>query len=394
MDEGTDTIKNDMWTYFFASGMGVTEGVANGMPWSGNERNHLFFGGIQGEVFADYSGITGMDDPGDGRAFALLDYDRDGRQDVLLASPGKPRFRLLKNGLGQRVGADNGFIAVRLVGGNHTAEPSAEWSARDGYGTAVRVTLDDVVVFREHQPEGGLVGQHSNTMIIGLGERTAADRLELRWLSGKVQAIDDVPARKLVTVYENRGQSPTGDAFVLEDYVRDIAPLRAQVASADFWKTRFLPSVPLTSTLDLQHEGRALKSPTGLTLVATMATWCVACVAEMPEFRALREAFDDRDLTIFAVPVDPNDTAEMLEGWAAKYQPPYKIAAGIDAEEVARVNAVTLVELRADAVPATFLIDSRGRALMARWGVPTISDVRGFLWRDRADRGDMRAKLD
>ena len=364
------------------------------MPWSGNERNHLFFGVIQVESFADYSSISGMDDPGDGRAFSLLDYDRDGRQDVLVASPGKPRFRLLRNGIGQRVGADNGFITVRFVGGNHTAEPSTEWSARDGFGTAVRVTIDDLVVFREHQPEGGFVGQHSNTMFVGLGDRAAVDRLELRWLSGKVQAMDNVPARKLVTVYENPAQSPTGDAFVVEDYVRDIGPLRAHVASADFWKTRFLPPVPLTSTLDLQHEGKPLKSPTGLTLVATMATWCLACVAEMPEFRALSEALDDRDLTIVGVPVDPNDTVEMLEAWNARNQPPYEIAAGIDPQQVARVNAVTLAELRAEAVPATFLIDSRGRVLMARWGVPTVSDVRGFLWRDRADRGGLLAKVD
>lgn len=394
MDEGSDTIKDDMWSYFFASGMGVMEGVANGMPWSGNERNHLFFGGIQGETFADYSGITGMDDPGDGRAFALLDYDRDGRQDVLLASPGKPRFRLLRNGLGQRVGADNGFIAVRFVGGNHTSEPSAEWSARDGLGTAVWVTFDDVVVFREHQPEGGYVGQHSSTMIIGLGDRAVADRLKLRWLSGKLQSIDSVLARKLVTVYENPAQSPTGDAFVVEDYVRDLAPLRTQVALANFWRTRFLPSVPLTSTLDLQYEGQSLTSPTGLTLVATMATWCAACVGEMPEFHALREAFDDRDLTIVAVPVDLKDTAEKLDAWIARLQPPYEIAVGIDPEEIARVNAVTLTELRAEAVPATFLIDARGRVLIARWGVPTVSDVRGFLWRDSANRGELLAQVD
>jgi peroxiredoxin len=393
VDDGSDTIKDDMWNYFHDSGMGVTEGVANGMPWSGNERNHLFFGGIKGETFADYSSITGLDDPGDGRAFSLLDYDRDGRQDVLLASPGEPRFRLLRNGIGQRVGASNGFIAVRFVGGNHTAEPSSDWSARDGFGTAVRVTLDDDVVFREHQPEGGYVGQHSNTMIVGLGDRTAAGRLELRWLSGKVQGIDNVPARKLVTVYENPAQSPTGESFVVEDYVRDIESLRARMDTAASWKTRFLPSVPLTSMLDLKYEGRPLNSPTGLTLVATMATWCLACVAEMPEFNALREALDDRDLTIVGVPVDPNDTTEMLEAWKDRNKPPYEIAAGIDPEQVARVSAVTLAELRAEAVPATFLIDSRGRVLMARWGVPTVSDVRGFLWRDRADRSGLLAKV-
>jgi hypothetical protein len=92
--------------------------------------------------------------------------------------------------------------------------------------------------------------------------------------------------------------------------------------------------------------------------------------------------------------VDPKDTAEKLNAWTAKFQPPYEIAVGIDPKEVARVNAVTLAELRAEAVPATFLIDSRGRVLMARWGVPTVSDVRGLLWQDRANRGDVQAKLD
>ncbi len=84
----------------------------------------------------------------------------------------------------------------------------------------------------------------------------------------------------------------------------------------------------------------------------------------------------------------------MLEAWSARYQPPYEIAAGIDPKEVARVNAVTLAELRTEAVPATFLIDSQGRVLMARWGVPTVSDVRGYLWRDRADQSDLLAEVD
>ena len=35
----------------------MLEGVANGMPWSGDERNHLYFGGIPGAYFEDYSGI-------------------------------------------------------------------------------------------------------------------------------------------------------------------------------------------------------------------------------------------------------------------------------------------------------------------------------------------------
>lgn len=354
------------------------------MPFSGNERNHLYFGGVPG-YFQDYSGISGIDDPGDGRSFSLLDYDLDGRQDIALASPGSPRFRLLRNGIGERVGADNGFLAVRFVGGNHSASASSDWSARDAFGTALTLDLDGLTVFREHQPESGFVGQNSSTMILGMGQHAVATRMDVRWLSGKTQTLENVPARKLVTVYENPEQSPTGAAFVIEDYVRNVA--RGDVVSGDFWKTHFLPTPPLQSALALRHEGELLGSGTGVTLIATMATWCVACVEEMPEFTALREHFSEAELTIYAVPVDSEDTEAMLEAWATKYRPPYEIVGGIDRSEVDRVNAVTLAELRAEAVPATFLTDRDGQVLIARWGVPTISDVRRALWQDAAKRG-------
>ena len=387
-DEESDSVTYDAWAYFEKSVEGLNENIANGIHFSGNERNHLYFGGIPDKQFEDYSSITGIDDPGDGRSFSLLDYDRDGRLDLVLASPGKPRFRLLRNGIGERIGADNAYIALRFVGGNHTAKPSAEWSARNGFGTAVSFDLSGSTVFREHQPEGGFVGQHSATMLVGIGQRNSASALEVRWLSGKVQSLKDVAAGKLVTIYENPAQSPTGEVFVIEEYERNTAGLATDLASDDFWKTRFLPTPPLVSKLALEYEGQALRTKGGLTLIATMATWCVACVEEMPEFNALRTAFNAEELAIYAVPVDTEDTAGMLASWADRYEPPYEITVGINRTEVDQVNAVTQVELRTDAVPATFLTNADGQVLLARWGVPTISDVRRLLWEDRAKRGD------
>lgn len=124
-----------------------------------------------------------------------------------------------------------------------------------------------------------------------------------------------------------------------------------------------------------------------------MATWCVACVEEMPEFRALRGALSEADLAIVAVPVDGEDTTEMLEAWSAKHQPPYEIVTGLASSEVDRVNAVTLAELRAEAVPATFVTNRDGNVLMARWGVPTVSDIRRLLWQDRAKRREASSAI-
>ena len=72
---------------------------------------------------------------------------------------------------------------------------------------------------------------------------------------------------------------------------------------AHFWKTRFLPRALLASELALEHKGKRLGIENGLTLIATMATWCVACAGEIPEFNALRAGFNPEDLAIYAVPV-------------------------------------------------------------------------------------------
>ena len=353
--------------------------VASGFPWSGGERNHVFFGGFPGHQFEDLSGVTGLDDPGDGRSFALLDFDRDGWLDVALGSPGAPRLRLLRNGMGDRTG--NGFVALRLVGGNKTSEASKNWSARDGLGTAVNLELGDgTAIFREHQPESGYLAQHSSTMIVGIGDRDAVASVRVRWLSGRKQESSEIPAGMLVTVYENPADSPTGEPFTLEPYTKAPSASMTRASSPDFWKTRLLPTKERASHLVVLHEGERQQSERGLTLVTTMATWCTACVTELPEFRRLRQAFGEEELAIYSVPVDGEDTDELLQGWFAEYAPPYELLTGIAQSEVDKVNQTILTELRADAVPATFVTDATGRVLIARWGVPSVSDLRKLLW--------------
>ncbi len=51
--------------------------------WSGNERN-IFYANNGDGTFSDISGVIGVDFVEDGRAFALADFDHDGRQEVFL----------------------------------------------------------------------------------------------------------------------------------------------------------------------------------------------------------------------------------------------------------------------------------------------------------------------
>ncbi len=369
--------------------------LATGASWSGHERNHLFFGGRPGNQFENLSGVSGLDDPGDSRGFAILDFDRDGWLDIALVNLGAPQMRLLHNDIGDRpAGRLNRFIAVRFVGGNHRPEPSTEWSARDGYGTSVEIDLGDgLTLTREHQPEQGFKTQNSSTMLVGIGRHDAATTVTVRWLSGKLQTASDIPAGTLLTVHEDPSTSPTGEAFVLESYVKKedgeaIPPARV----GDAWRARVLPETPSSGRLVINGGGSAGRPQSGgLNFYTTMATWCVACITEMPELIALRDAFTEEELAMFGIPIDPKDSADKLQRWVTDREPPYRVLIGLPESEISGINALVESELRFNSVPAAFVTDSAGRVLLARWGVPSVSAVRKLLW---TNGGADRARVD
>jgi hypothetical protein len=123
-----------------------------GASLSGFERNHLFLssGGVK---FADISGISGLDDPADGRSFGILDYDHDGWPDIALVNANAPMLELYRNRIGSHPAtlanpAGGRMIALRFVGGNRAAKPTRTASARDGIGARVTVDLGDAKLLR------------------------------------------------------------------------------------------------------------------------------------------------------------------------------------------------------------------------------------------------------
>ncbi len=177
---------------------------------SGKERNH-YFANRGGKQFTDLSALSGLDDIGDGRGWALLDFDRDGWQDVALVNANKPLFSLFHNTMPE-AGLRGGIIAVRFVGGNRTPGASA-MACRDGYGALLTATLGDVSLTREHRCGDGFASQHSAVMMLGLGSRPAASRLTVRWPSGKTLSADNVAEGTLLTCFENPAEAPDGSGF-------------------------------------------------------------------------------------------------------------------------------------------------------------------------------------
>ena len=177
----------------------------------GSERNH-YFANRGGRSFADISALSGLDNPADSRGFAVLDYDRDGWQDVALVNANQPLFNLYHNEM-PAAGLQGGMIAIRFVGGNRTPAPSKEFACRDGFGARVTVDLGDQKLVREHRCGEGWSTQNSATMIVGIGSHATVASVSVRWPSGKTASTQDVPEGTLLTAYENPADSPSGEAF-------------------------------------------------------------------------------------------------------------------------------------------------------------------------------------
>jgi hypothetical protein len=342
------------------------------VSFSGKERNHLFLSS-RGERFDDISGLSGLDTPRDSRAYVLFDYDRDGWQDIALVNANAPLLHLYHNQIGsnsQQHDEAGQIIAVRFVGGNHSTGPSERFCTRDGYGAQVSVTLDDLKILREHRCGEGLSSQNSNTMLIGIGDRSAADSLVVRWPRGSIQEIKQVSAGSLLTVYEDPSQGPDESGFVLEPY-RISSPSRQHLATTDSSAPRLMLSSLVSEPAEALGEIR---------MYTTMATWCAACKRSLPQLKFLRESFRSDELQMAGIPADPADGPEKLMAYADKYQPPYQLLTHLDGEEISAVQKIATEALdQPDILPATIVTDADSRVLLTMAGVPSVSQLRKLL---------------
>ena len=126
------------------------------------------------------------------RGAAPGDYDLDGDEDILLTRVGQS-VRLLQN-LG---GNENGWIALRLVGRR---------SNRDGIGARVTVEVSGRRYFKEVKAGRSYLSQGALEVLFGLGEQASARHVEIRWPSGLVTKLGEIPSGSRWTVVEGLGR--------------------------------------------------------------------------------------------------------------------------------------------------------------------------------------------
>jgi len=129
-----------------------------------------------------------------GRGLALGDFDNDGSVDVLITQNNDAPILLRNN-----VGRQNHWLGVRLLG-------------RKANIDAIGVKLSyQAGAWQRHQYKvggGSYLSSHDPRMVLGLGQRTKMDWLEVTWPepSGKTERFTGLPIDRYITIVEGEGK--------------------------------------------------------------------------------------------------------------------------------------------------------------------------------------------
>ena len=333
------------------------------MSLSGKERNHLFIS-LEGKSFKDVSSVSGADSVQDGRSFAILDYDRDGWQDMVLTNSNGPVVQLFNNQIKTASKGIGNFVALRFVGGNRSDQSSESFSNRDGVGAKIKIELDDKALTGEFSCGEGLAAQNSSTKIFGLGAASHAKSITIVWPQGKVQQVEGIRSGELVTFYEDETESKDGTGVSRSSYVKN----QNETKSVHNVQNRRYQGLQFTNS---KNENASTK----LNIYVSMATWCPSCKKHLPELTQLRSMFDRSELGMIGVPVSDRDDAEKLEQYAAEHQPPYELTDSWTSDQLFKFFKLAVSETRKEVLPSTIITDAKGDVLEIMQGLPSASDI-------------------
>jgi hypothetical protein len=123
-----------------------------------------------------------------GRGAAFGDIDNDGDVDVVVSNVGQRALVLRNDG-----GNASHWIGIRTTGTR---------SNRDGIGCRVKVVSASGTSYHTVTTAVGYLSASDKRLVVGLGAASSASLVEIRWPSGVVQSLKDVPAGKTVDAVE------------------------------------------------------------------------------------------------------------------------------------------------------------------------------------------------
>jgi hypothetical protein len=127
------------------------------------------------------------------RGVAFDDLDNDGRVDVVILNS-----RTAPTVLRNESPPGNHWLQLRLQGVK---------TNRDGVGAQVRVVAGQLVQLDEVHSGRGYQSHWGSRLHFGLGKHPRVDRIEVRWIGGGLDVVEDVRADRRLTIVEGTSEA-------------------------------------------------------------------------------------------------------------------------------------------------------------------------------------------
>jgi len=144
-----------------------------------------------GKTFANVSAQSGeaFIKPSVGRGLAVGDIDNDGDEDVVVSVLDGPASVFLNDGGNAR----GNWIIV---------DPAGTKSNRDGIGAEITLTTASGSQFATVTTTSSYQSASDHRVHFGLGKETSIPKIEIRWPSGTLQTLANVPVNQILEVVE------------------------------------------------------------------------------------------------------------------------------------------------------------------------------------------------
>ena len=361
--------------------------IRQGGSLSARETNNFYVNCGDG-TFADASGITGLDFPEDGRAFAAADLDQDGDLDLILKNRNSPQLRLLRNQAG------SGYNAASF-------DLRGTRSNKDAVGAKITIETDAGSRSKFVKIGSGFLSQSSRRVWFGLANHVEIRRVKIDWPSGSVQTFRDLPANHRIVIVEGVDRTetlPFRSSRQMDDRPGDAseAPSGEPPLYRGTWLLEKL-AAPKFRLPGVNGRHRSLGMYKGRRVLLNFwATWCPPCREELRDLRAHREDLRDLGAAVLAISVDdPSDRANVRE-YAKQEELPFPVLLA-DEDVIAAYNLVNrfLFDRKRDlAVPTSMLLDRDGNIVkIYRGRVPARQIIRDLQETPRTEAELVRAAL-
>jgi len=266
-----------------------------GLSWSGRESNRLFLN-LGGMEFADVSSVGTIDFSGDGRAAAVVDWDDDGRLDLVLKNRTAPRLQLLRN-TGPSGG---GYLKLDLVGtqGN-----------RDAVGARATVEAGGARQARTVYAGEGYLAQSSKRLHFGLGAAASVDGVTVRWPNGDQERFTGLEVNGRYRLVQGSGAAEAVDARPA-GALAGPPPPPMSLNAAPVGRIVLAEKLPMVAVKipSFENPERHVIDLRGRPVLLNLwGNTCKNCLAEFSGFQQAARGIEASGLRVVTLNTDPAD---------------------------------------------------------------------------------------